>query len=80
MNTQKEKPQINFWGLKFSCEIITTKLLLLVGLLLTFFVVVVVLLKAYVLPILLTLGSKKVTTTLGIQAKALLTMLKRGSP
>ncbi len=83
MNTSRnenDNAKINFWGLQVSCKTITPNLIILVLILLTFFVVVMALLKVYVFPLLVTLGSKKITASLSTKAKALIALFKRGVP
>ena len=80
IKNENENPKINFWGLQVSCKTITPRLIILVLILLTFFVAVVALLKVYILPVLATMGSKKITASLGSKAKAFIALFKRGVP
>jgi hypothetical protein len=79
-SNKTEKFNINVWGIKVESSNPGTKTIVMVVVILIFIVVLAVLLKAYIVPILASLGSKKILSSAQGKISSLIQLFKGRSP
>lgn len=75
-----EKFNINVWGIKVESTNPSTKTIVMVVIILIFIAVLAVLLKAYIVPIAVSLGSKKILSSAQGRISSLIQLFKGRSP
>ena len=79
-SNKTEKFNINVWGIKVESTNPSTKTIVMVVIILIFIAVLAVLLKAYIVPIAVSLGSKKILSSAQGRISSLIQFFKGRSP